>query len=100
MSPDDLVNRIVSTVALKAPSFRNYTSWKTWIWDRKPLTREETTFTRYGDDLVSLSTGQEAGCFDGMVEDMLDCLPRPLIQVLHSSQKLHLCFHSSGRLTH
>lgn len=100
LSADDLISRIVSTVALKAPSSRNYRSWKTWIWDRKPLTREETTFTKYGDDLVSLSTGQEAGCFDGMVEDMLDCLPRPLIQVITSSQSLHPCFPCLGRLTH
>ena len=83
--PDDLVNGIVSAVVLKKLSFRDYDSWKTWIWDRKPLLREETTFTKYGDDLVSLSTGQEPGWFDRMVEDMLEYLPRRFTQVLSTS---------------
>lgn len=82
---DQLVSRMISYVSLKKPSSRNYGSFKNWFWDRKPLTREESRFTQCGDDLVALSTGQEDGCFDGMVEDALDWFPRSLVKSIFTS---------------
>ena len=66
---------------MKTPSSRNYNSFRNWVWDRKPLVREESRFMQHGDDLVALADGQEDGCFDGMVEDALGWLPRSLIRV-------------------
>ncbi|KAL8819761.1 MAG: hypothetical protein Q9191_007664, partial [Dirinaria sp. TL-2023a] len=63
---DQLVSRMISYVS-------------------KPLTREESRFTQCGDDLVALSTGQEDGCFDGMVEDALDWFPRSLVKSIFTS---------------
>ena len=78
---DQLVERMISYAALKKPSSRNYQSFKNWVWDRKPLTREESRYIQGPDDLVALSEGQEDGSFDGMVEDVLGWLPRSLIKV-------------------
>lgn len=73
---------MISFVSLKKPSSRNYRSFRNWVWDRKPLDRGESRYIQNaGDDLVALSNGQEDGCFDGMVEDVLGYLPRPLVKV-------------------
>ena len=63
------------------PSSRNYNSFRTWIFDRKPLTREETNFVKHADDFVALADGAEDGYFDGMVEDVLGWLPRSIVKV-------------------
>ncbi|KAF7508635.1 hypothetical protein GJ744_009027 [Endocarpon pusillum] len=82
---DDLVSRLKSYVSLKTPSSRNYNSFRSWILDRKPLTREETKFVQYGDDFVALADGAEDGCIDGMVEDVLGCLPRSIVKPIFTS---------------
>ena len=82
---DQLVERMISYAALKRPSSRMYQRFKTWVYERKPLSREEICYIVYPDDLVALSKGQEDGSFGGMVEDqvedVLGWLPRSLIKV-------------------
>ena len=89
---DNLVSRMISFVSLKKPSTRNKRSFQNWFWDRKPLDRGESHFMRNAsDDLVALSNGQEDGFFDGMVEDALGWLPRPLVKVRLGSYASTVC---------
>ena len=78
---DDLVARTTTFANMKNPPSRNYSSFRNWVWDRKPLTREESRFIQHVDDLVALADGQEDGWFDGMVEDVLGWLPRGFVRV-------------------
>lgn len=71
---------------MKTPISRNYNSFRDWIIDRKPLTREETRFIQHHGDFVALADGAEDGCFDGMFEDVLGWLPRSIVKVNHTLQ--------------
>lgn len=72
-----------NSVALQSVTQRHYNSFSTWIWDRKPLTTEETEFLKHHEDFVALADGREDGWFDGFIEDLLGCLPRSLARVCH-----------------
>ena len=79
---DDLVSRIRTYVSLKKPSGRDLSSFVHWVWDEKPLSREESGFLEHKDDFVALSDGQEVGWLDGFVEDtMMKCIPKRLMKV-------------------
>ncbi len=79
---DDLVSRIRVYVSLKKPSGRDLSSFVDWIWDEKPLSREESRFLQHEDDFVALSDGQEGGWLDGFVEDvMTKCIPKRIMKV-------------------
>ena len=79
---DILVSRIRTYVSLKKPSGRDLSSFINWVWDEKPLSREESRFLEHQDDFVALSDGQEVGWLDGFVEDsMMKCIPKGLMKV-------------------
>lgn len=79
---DILVSRIRTYVSLKKPSGRDLSSFINWVWDEKPLSREESRFLEHQDDFVALSDGQEVGWLDGFVEDsMAKCIPKRLMKV-------------------
>ncbi|MCJ1458454.1 hypothetical protein MMC28_008827 [Mycoblastus sanguinarius] len=88
---DDMVNRIQIYVTLKAPSSRNFKSFRTWIFNEKPLTREESGFLNHRDDFVALSDERECSWLDGVVEDVLErCLPRLVMDILFTSPEQRL----------
>ena len=73
---------------MKRPSNRNFNSFSNWILNQtpSPLAREDMEFLRHGEDFVALADGEEGGWFDGVVEDVLSCLPGGLENVnLHSA---------------
>jgi len=79
---DELVSRIRIYVSLKAPCQRDLKSFVNWIWDHKPLSREESAFLKHTDDFVAISNGQEWGWLDGVVEDTFTaCLPQNIMKV-------------------
>ena len=78
---DELISRIRTLVALKKPSARNFNSFKNWMIDQKPVTRDEMKFIRHRGDFVALADGQEGGWFDGFVEDCLTKIPKNLARV-------------------
>ena len=79
---DNLVNRIRAYASLKKPSGRNLSSFFDWVWDEKPLSREESRFLEHEDDFVALADGQEGGWLDGFVEDvMTKCIPNRILKV-------------------
>lgn len=80
-SIDELISRIQTFVALKRPSARNFKSFKNWMIDQKPVTRDEMQFIRHPEDFVALADGQEGGWFDGFVEDCLTKIPKNLARV-------------------
>ena len=86
---DNLIARIQTYAARKAPTSRNLRSFIDWITDHKPLTAEESTFLSHSDDFVALSDGQENGWLDGVVEDALNfCLPGNLMRKFFTSASL------------
>ena len=86
---DDLVTRIRIYVSLKKPSGRDLSSFMSWVWDEKPLSREESRFLEHKDDFVALSDGQEVGWLDGFVEDtMSKCIPKRMMKVRPGDKKL------------
>ncbi|MCJ1349443.1 hypothetical protein MMC31_007683, partial [Peltigera leucophlebia] len=80
----ELISRVRTFVALKRPSARNFNSFKNWMIDQKPVTREEMQFIRHAGDFVALADGQEGGWFDGFVEDILTKIPKDLARKLFS----------------
>lgn len=80
-SIDELVSRIRTLVALKTPSARNFNSFKDWMIDQKPVTRDEMPFIQHPADFVALADGQEGGWFDGFIEDLLSKIPKDLARV-------------------
>ncbi|KAK0513549.1 hypothetical protein JMJ35_003913 [Cladonia borealis] len=85
---DNLVSRIRTYVSLKKPSGRDLSSFMHWVWDEKPLSREESRFLEHQDDFVALSDGQEVGWLDGFVEDsMTKCIPKRLMKKLFTSKE-------------
>ena len=79
---DTLVNRIRTYASLKKPSGRDLSSFVDWVWDEKPLSREESRFLEHKDDFVALADGQEGGWLDGFVEDaMTKCIPNRILKV-------------------
>ncbi|KAL9040211.1 MAG: hypothetical protein Q9214_004579 [Letrouitia sp. 1 TL-2023] len=84
---DDLAQRIRATLTFPKPSTRNYNSFYKWINNQKPLSREETEFVQHGYDFVALAEKQEGGWFDGMLEDILSVLPRPITKSLLASEE-------------
>ena len=88
---------MITYASLKKPPLRIYRSFQNWVWDRKPLTREESSYIKYADDLIALSDGQEGGSFDGVVDDALGWLPRSLADV--GLRPLYPAFSSWNSLT-
>ncbi|KAL6719062.1 hypothetical protein ACLMJK_003297 [Lecanora helva] len=86
---DDLVKRIQTYVALKAPTSRNVKSFIDWIQDYKPLTPGESRFLEHKDDFVALAdNSQENGWLDGVVEDSLAwCLRGNLMRKFFTSSE-------------
>ena len=79
---DNLVSRICTYASLRKPSGRNLSSFVDWVWDEKPLSREESRFLEHKDDFVALADGQEGGWLDGFVEDaMAKCIPKRILKV-------------------
>ena len=67
---------------MKAPSPRNLKSFVAWMQNKAPLTQEESDFLEHQDDFVAVSSGQEAGWLDGVVEDTLKwCMPKKIREV-------------------
>ena len=74
---------------MKAPSPRNLKSFVTWMRNETPLTHEESDFLEHQDDFVALSSGQESGWLDGVVEDTLKwCMPKKIREVQPPSTRL------------
>ena len=79
---DDIVGRIRTYASLKKPSGRDLSSFVDWVWDEKPLSREESSFLEHKDDFIALTDGQEVGWLDGFVEDtMAKCIPKRIMKV-------------------
>ena len=67
---------------MKAPSPRNLKSFVAWMQNEAPLTQEESDFLEHQDDFVAVSSEQEAGWLDGVVEDTLKwCMPKKIREV-------------------
>lgn len=80
--------RIKACVSLSAVTDRNYSSFSSWILDKKPLSRGETDFLKHREDFVALADGQEGGWFDGCLENILGYLPRTFTKVYHPSHHI------------
>ena len=74
---------------MKAPSPRNLKSFVAWMQNEAPLTQEESDFLEHQDDFVAVSSEQEAGWLDGVVEDTLKwCMPKKIREVQFSPTKV------------
>lgn len=76
---DELLVKARDLNAFQRPSNRDYRSFRTWFWNKKPLNYEpEEEFIKRREDLVSLRHGREWSSFDGIVESCirkLHCRP-------------------------
>lgn len=68
-------------VALRRPSTRNFNSFKNWMIDEKPVSRDEMQFIRHSGDFVALADRQEGGWLDAFIEDCLTKIPKDLARV-------------------
>lgn len=66
---------------MKRPSTRNFNSFKNWMIDQKPVSRDEMDFILHTGDFVALADSQEGGWFDGFIEDCLAKIPNDLARV-------------------
>lgn len=66
---DELLIKARDLNAFQRPSKRDYTSFRTWFWNVKPLSYErEEQFIKRKEDLISLRHGREWSGFDGFIE--------------------------------
>ena len=76
---DELLVKTRDLNAFQKPSNRDYRSFRTWFWNKKPSNYEpEEEFIKRREDLVSLRHGREWSSFDGIVESCirkLHCRP-------------------------
>lgn len=77
--------RMRTLCTIPSPSSRDYGSFRKWIDAVKPLCREETKFVQHQEDFIALAEKPEGGWFDGILEDTLSMLPRPLARAILSS---------------
>ncbi|KAI4943807.1 hypothetical protein J4E86_009772 [Alternaria arbusti] len=81
------------------PSNRDYRSFRTWFWNKKPLSYElEEQFIKRKEDLVSLRHGREWSGFDGLIES---CIQRRVFATKELRDKTndeHVHYYSQSRI--
>jgi len=106
VSYDEIVSKARDLNTFQRPSNRDYRSFRTWMWNRKPLSYErEEEFIKRREDLVSLRQGREWSGFDGLVESCLQKIHCRFTHRLFATKELrdktndeHVHYYSQSRV--
>lgn len=86
---DEVLAKARELNAFQRPSNRDYSSFRTWFWNEKPLSYPpEEQFIKRKEDLISLRHGREWSSFDGFVESCVRKMHCKLTQVCHQAALL------------
>lgn len=99
------IQRIRYFSTSKSANSRNHNSVSNWLYNKAPLSREETEFIHHKSDLIMLSDIEETGWFDGFVEDILSKVPNRFTRLLfstreqrHTTDDVHVHLYSKERI--
>lgn len=82
---DELVMRCKDLASLRRTTSRDYNSLANWMYNEKPLSKEESEFIDSKEDFIALCEQEEGGWFDGMIEDLLSKIPCKLTRLLFTT---------------
>lgn len=70
---DDILMKARSLADLRRPSAKDYSDFRRWFWNNKPLDyMAEENFIRMKDDLITLRPVDESGAFDEVVQSCIE----------------------------
>ncbi|KAI4697216.1 uncharacterized protein J4E84_000343 [Alternaria hordeiaustralica] len=106
VSYDEILVKTRELNAFQRPSKRDYRSFRTWFWNKKPLSYElEEQFIKRKEDLVSLRHGREWSGFDGLIESCIQRVHCRLVQRIFATKELrdktndeHVHYYSQSRI--
>lgn len=86
---DEIIVKARDLNAFQRPSNRDYSSFRTWFWNVKPISYElEEQYIKRKEDLVTLRHGREWAGFDGVIENCIRKLDCKWIQTLFTTPEL------------
>lgn len=86
---DEILVKARDLNAFQRPSHRDYGSFRTWFWNKKPISYEsEEEYIKRKEDLVTLRHGREWAGFDGVIENCIRKLDCKWIQKLFTTPEL------------
>ncbi|RYN59892.1 hypothetical protein AA0118_g461 [Alternaria tenuissima] len=106
ISYDEVLLKARELNAFQRPSKRDYRSFRTWFWNKKPLSYElEEQFIKRKEDLVSLRHGREWSGFDGFIESCIQRVHCRIVQRIFATKELrektndeHVHYYSQSRI--
>ena len=78
---DELVLREHQMLKISAPSRKNHIRYFNYIWEEKPLCREEYDFVFHEDDMLDLAAEPESEWVGNVIDFILALLPRGILKV-------------------
>ena len=78
---DELVLREHQMLKISTPSRKNHIRYFNYIWNERPLCREEYEFVFHADDMLDLATEPESEWVGGVIDFILALLPRRILKV-------------------
>ncbi|MCJ1225668.1 hypothetical protein MMC12_002317 [Toensbergia leucococca] len=83
---DDMLFRARELMKLKKPTNRNRRSYSNYIQNHQLLAGDDREFIRHGEDLVALGGDLEDSWFNGIVEETMKTISKPISKLLFQTK--------------